>query len=105
MITVRMDYDPGSPDLPPFIPWIARIDAKIHACQGISLKNSKPCRSQARYLYIHKNGVFNIWCRNHLDTNILSADLYPMGNLKEQERCQKWIKKNTTDSRVQGLLK
>ena len=36
MIRVYLDFDPGSPDLPPFIPWIARIDAKVFKCEGIS---------------------------------------------------------------------
>jgi hypothetical protein len=103
MITVKMDFDPGSPDLPPFIPWIARIDAKTHACQGISLRTGKECSLKARFMYIYLDGTYDMFCRNHLDTKVLNADLYPFGNVEEQQRCERWIKKNTTDSR--GLLK
>ena len=103
MITVKIDFDPGSADLPPFIPWIARIDAKTHMCQEITLGRRKPCNFHARFLYIYLDGTFGMFCRNHLDTKILNADIYPLGNIEEQKRCEKWIKANTTDTR--GLLK
>jgi len=104
MIRVYLDFDPGSPDLPPFIPWIARIDAKVFKCEGISLKHNKPCTLHARFIYVDQDGILNYFCRNHLGTNRLNAESYPLhGNIEEQKRCERWVQKNTTDTR--GLFK
>ena len=40
-----------------------------------------------------KTALIICFCRNHLDTTILSAEFFPFGNIDEQKRCEQWIKK------------
>ena len=102
MIIVQMEYSPGSADLPPFISWIARIDVNTYDCKGVSLKQSKKCKSPAKFLYVNRNGSIDFYCRNHLDIYKLNASLYGK-DATEEKRCERWIRNHTTDTR--GLLK
>lgn len=97
---VTVTFDGKSRDLPAIIPWIARIYTKGHVCQAITATN-KDCRSQATFIYINLDGTQNHYCRTHLDIERFNGEFYghrTMKDFKEQQRCERWIKKNTRES-------
>lgn len=97
---ITVTFNRKSRDLPAIIPWIAKVYAKCYSCQSITATTNKKCKLQANFVYINLDGTQAHYCRTHLDIERFSGEFYghrTMKDLAEQQRCERWIKKNTKE--------